>query len=71
MIATTPRLDLNICRRKPFKVDLIDILKCEFTPGPFCLDHALLTPWKDHSVSTIIVRIHKHSDTNTRHQITI
>ena len=37
--------DLNICWRRPFKVDLIDILRCEFTPAvSFCLGHALFTP---------------------------
>ena len=31
---------LNICRTKPFKVDLSEILKREFTPAIlFCLDH--------------------------------
>ena len=37
-----PRIDLNICTRKPFKVDLIDISKRDFTST--CLDHALFTP---------------------------
>ena len=37
------KLDLQISRRKPFKVNLIDILKCEFTLAIlFCLDHALI-----------------------------
>ena len=31
---------LNICRTKPFKVDLTEILKREFIPAIlFCLDH--------------------------------
>jgi len=37
-----PRIDLNICTRKPIKVGLIDISKREFTST--CLDHALFTP---------------------------
>ena len=38
-------IDLNICRRKPFKVDLIDISKLKFTAAIlFCLVHQLLTP---------------------------
>ena len=41
---TSITLDLNICRKKAFKVDLNDISKHEFTPAfLFCLDHALLT----------------------------
>ena len=45
MISTT--LGLNICIRKPLKVDLIDISKDKFTPATsFCLNHALLTPYR-------------------------
>ena len=37
--------DLVICWRKPFKVDFVDLLKCEFMPAIlFCLDYASLTP---------------------------
>ena len=38
-------LNLNICKRKPFKVNLIDMLNCKLTLAilPY-LDHALFTP---------------------------
>ena len=43
VISTTP--DINICTRKPSKVDLIDFPKREFTPAIlFYLDYSLSTP---------------------------
>ena len=43
VISTT--LNLNICRRKSFRSNLIDTSKDKFSPAIlFCLDHASLTP---------------------------
>ena len=47
-------LDLNICRRKLIKVDLIDISKRVFTQAIlFCLDHPLFTPQGVNNVQLI------------------
>ena len=47
-------LDLNICRRKLIKVDLIDISKHVFTQAIlFCLDHPLFTPQGVNNVQLI------------------
>ena len=44
IISSTLDLNAAICRRKPFKIDLIDISKHLTSAILFCLDRALLTP---------------------------
>ena len=46
VISNTLDPNINFCKRKPFRVDLIDISKCAFTPVILSrLDHASFTSW--------------------------
>ena len=44
IVSSTLALNVDICRRKPFKIDLIDISQHFTSAILFCLDRALLTP---------------------------